>query len=158
MSVAPVPVCCALVSAGADVVTDYMQQDVFAALADDSVDAVFDNYAGNGSADKAMPKLRVGGTFLLLPHGNGAGTLSKHPKAGVRQINFGDVDQTQHATLDMIAAMCDAGQVRVDVGGVSGVQKVYDFESAAQAYTAVAGGEVLGKLAIVPVGTFAGTA
>jgi NADPH:quinone reductase-like Zn-dependent oxidoreductase len=72
---------------GADTVTDYLKEDIFSALADDSVDAVFDNYAGNGTADRAMPALRSGGTYLLLPHGNGQGALSKHPKPGVRQIN-----------------------------------------------------------------------
>ena len=35
-------------------------------------------------ADRAMPKLRAGGVYLLLPHGGSAGALSKHPKAGVR--------------------------------------------------------------------------
>ena len=90
-------------------VSDYKNVDVFAGLPDDSVDAVFDNYAGNGTADRAMPKLRAGGAYLLLPDGDSTAGLSKHPKAGVRQINFGDVDQTHHRTLDEIAAMFEAG-------------------------------------------------
>jgi hypothetical protein len=49
---------------------------------------VFDNYGAMGTADKAMRTMKVGGTYLLLP-GGGGGTLSKHPKPGVNQINFG---------------------------------------------------------------------
>ena len=135
---------------GADVVVDYEQQEIFDALADDTVDAVFDNYGGNGTADKAMPKLRVGGTYLLLPHGNGEGALSKHPKAGVTQINFGDVDQTEHATLDQLATLFDSGALRIKAGGVDGVQRVYSFDQAASAYQAVAAGQVHGKIAIAP--------
>ena len=71
-------------SLGADVVIDYKERDIFEVLEDDSVDAVYDNYGGNGTADRAMPKLRTGGVYLLLPHGDSAGALSKHPKAGVR--------------------------------------------------------------------------
>jgi NADPH:quinone reductase-like Zn-dependent oxidoreductase len=67
---------------GADVVVDYMLHDIFDGLAPDTVDAVFDNYGGNGTADRAMASLKAGGTYLLLPHGNGQGALSKHPKVG----------------------------------------------------------------------------
>ena len=41
---------------------------------------------GKGTADKAMPKMKPGGVFLLLPGGEG-GSLSKNPKPGVRQIS-----------------------------------------------------------------------
>eukprot|EP01047_Picozoa_sp_COSAG01_P049307 COSAG01_NODE_4879_length_4656_cov_5.636384_4_plen_142_part_00 len=133
-------------------VTDYKKVDIFAGLKDDSVDAVFDNYAGNGTADRAMPKLRAGGTYLLLPDGDSKAGLSKHPKPGVRQINFGDVDQTHHTTLDEIAAMFEAGSLRIDVAGsgISGVQARVRFAHAASAYTTVAGGDVLGKISVVP--------
>ena len=43
---------------------------------------------GKGTADKAMPKMKPGGVFLLLPGGEG-GSLSKNPKPGVRQMEFG---------------------------------------------------------------------
>eukprot|EP00937_MAST-01D_sp_MAST-1D-sp2_P006448 g6448.t1 len=135
---------------GADEVHDYEKVHVLDALADDSVDAVFDNYGGNGTADRAMPKLRAGGAFVLLPHGNGQGALSKHPKPGVRQVNFGDVDQTRHDTLDQLAALFDRGAVRIDAGAVPGVQQAFSFAQAASAYATVAAGRVLGKVAIVP--------
>ena len=117
---------------------------------DNSVDAVFDNYGGNGTADRAMRALRAGGTYLLLPHGNGQGALSKHPKPGVRQIDFGDVDNARHDTLDQLAAFFDKGALRIDAGGVPGVQRAFGFDDAAQAYATVAAGEVLGKCAMVP--------
>ena len=43
---------------------------------------------GKGTADKAMPKMKPGGVFLLLPGGEG-GSLSKNPKPGVRQTSSG---------------------------------------------------------------------
>ena len=58
------------------------------ALPDNSVDIVYDNYGAKGTADKAMPKIRSGGVYLVLPGGEG-GSISKHPKDGVKQIDFG---------------------------------------------------------------------
>ena len=49
---------------------------------------VYDNYGAKGTADKAMPKIKPGGVYLLLPGGED-GALSKRPKIGVKQINFG---------------------------------------------------------------------
>ena len=135
---------------GADTVVDYMARDVFDALDDDSVDAVFDNYGGKGTADKAMSKLRAGGIYLLLP-GGGGGTISPHPKPGVRQISFGDVDDHDHATMDRLAAMFDAGKIAINRGPVSGIQRAYTWRDGWKAYDDVAGGKVLGKIAIGPV-------
>jgi NADPH:quinone reductase-like Zn-dependent oxidoreductase/2',3'-cyclic-nucleotide 2'-phosphodiesterase (5'-nucleotidase family) len=137
-------------SLGADQVVDYKKEEIMSALEDDSVDAVFDNYAGAGTADKAMPKLRVGGAYLLLPHGNCLGNLSSHSKRGVRQISFGDVDQTAHRTLDLMAMWFDAGKLAINVASVPGIQQVFAFEQAAQAYAVVASGTVHGKIAIAP--------
>ena len=142
--------CTMLHAPSLDLVVDYETHTIFDLLEDNSIDAVFDNFGGNGTADAAMPKLRVGGTYLLLPHGNGQGALSKHPKVGVRQINFGDVDNTQHSTLDQMRDMFDSHKLRVNVSGVSGVQRAFDFDEAAEAYSTVAAGEVHGKLAIIP--------
>merc|ERR1711904_721070 len=73
---------------GADVVIDYHKQDLFDALPDNSVDIVYDNFGVPGTADKAMPKMRSNGTFLVLMGGNG-GKVSSHPKPGVHQVSFG---------------------------------------------------------------------
>lgn len=135
---------------GADIVVDYKKQELFDALEDNSVDAVFDNFAGDGTADRAMPKIRKGGVFLLLPHGNCKGSLSKHPKAGVRQINFGNVNQKSPATLDLMATWFDAGKLKIDRGSTPGVQHVYSFEDAREAFGVVASGHVHGKIAMTP--------
>ena len=89
---------------GADVVVDYKKQDIFAALPDDSVDVVYDNFGAKGNADKAMRTIRPGGVFLVLPGGNGGG-LSKHPKKGVRQVNFGMASASNHTYLDTLASL-----------------------------------------------------
>ena len=135
---------------GANVVVDYRLHGIFDQLEDDSVDAVFDNYAGAGTADLAMRKLRAGGTYLLLPHGGCLGNLSAHPKPGVKQIDFGDVDQKRVSTLDVLANWFDAGKLRIDVGRIPGVQQVFSFGEAARAFGVVASGMVNGKVAIVP--------
>merc|ERR1712135_277888 len=53
---------------GADVVVDYREQDIFDTL-------------GNGTADKALRTVRSGGTYILLPGGDG-GVLSNQTKSG----------------------------------------------------------------------------
>ena len=56
-----------------------------------------------GTADKAMHAIRAGGVYLVLPGGNG-GTVSKHPKAAVTQINYGLTDASKHEQLDLLKA------------------------------------------------------
>ena len=82
-------------SLGATQVVDYKKEDLFASLPDNSVDFVYDNYAAEGTADKAMRTLRAGGTYLMMPHGEcyakkiqGPPCLSGSPKKGVRQVNY----------------------------------------------------------------------
>eukprot|EP01062_Namystynia_karyoxenos_P070615 TRINITY_DN65974_c0_g1_i1.p2 TRINITY_DN65974_c0_g1~~TRINITY_DN65974_c0_g1_i1.p2 ORF type:complete len:336 (+),score=149.37 TRINITY_DN65974_c0_g1_i1:80-1087(+) len=126
---------------GADIVTDYKKEDIFDALADDSVDIVYDNYGAKGTADKAMAKIRSGGTYLLLP-GGGGGKISDHPKAGVKQINFGLTDSSDHAQLDELKALFDQGKLRAHV------QHRYSFDQVPAAFTFSASGQVVGKIAI----------
>jgi NADPH:quinone reductase-like Zn-dependent oxidoreductase len=80
---------------GATLVVDYKKQDIFDALADNSVDFVYDNYGAAGTADKAMRVIRPGGTYLLMPHGacfvdnsQKPPCVAANPKPGVRQLNF----------------------------------------------------------------------
>ena len=118
-------------SFGADVVTDYKKQDIFAALPDASVDIVYgestckpllhtrgifdsrcsefaDNFGAPGTADRAMRTMRHGGTILVLPGGE-SGKISKHPRADVRQITFSGTRSSAHDGLDTMAAFFDAG-------------------------------------------------
>ena len=51
----------------------------------------------------------------------------------------------------MLATMFDSGKIKVHGdSGLSGVMAYYDLNNAAAAYTQVAGGQVLGKVAMVP--------
>eukprot|EP00656_Telonema_subtile_P023251 TRINITY_DN2462_c0_g1_i3.p1 TRINITY_DN2462_c0_g1~~TRINITY_DN2462_c0_g1_i3.p1 ORF type:complete len:287 (-),score=56.44 TRINITY_DN2462_c0_g1_i3:500-1360(-) len=60
---------------GADLVVDYHQSTLWAALQDNSIDVVYDNYGAPRTADAAMASLKPGGSFVFLP-GKGA-SLSK---------------------------------------------------------------------------------
>jgi NADPH:quinone reductase-like Zn-dependent oxidoreductase len=126
---------------GADVVVDYKVEDIFAALPDDSVDVVYDNYGSKGEADKAMRTMKKGGVYLVLPGGNG-GTLSRHPKEGVRQINFGMAKATNHSLLDELAALFDAGQMQPHVF------QSFPLADAAKAFALSKTGTVVGKVAV----------
>lgn len=128
-------------SIGADVVVDYKVEEVFAALPDDSVDIVIDNYGAKGTADKAMRTIRAGGTYLILP-GGGGGAISKHPKAGVRQINYGLTDSTNHTGLDSLAAWFDAGKLTAHV------YAAFPLVDASKAFAMSKGGQVVGKVAV----------
>ena len=75
---------------GADNAVHYQEEDIFDALANDSVDIVCHNIGFPGTADKALRVLRLGGTYILLPGGH-CGSLSHQTKAGVEQINFGSM-------------------------------------------------------------------
>jgi NADPH:quinone reductase-like Zn-dependent oxidoreductase len=65
---------------GADTAWDYRTTDWWVALADNSVDVIYDTVGVSGDADRGMKKLRVGGKFVTI-----AGSTSLHPKPGVAQ-------------------------------------------------------------------------
>jgi len=127
---------------GADVVVDYKVQDVIDAQADGSVDVIVDNYGAKGSADKAMRALRTGGVYILLPGGEG-GSLSKHPRPDVTQINFGLTNSSDYTLLDQLATLFDSGALRTHLAAV------YPLERAAEAFAASKAGHVIGKVAVV---------
>eukprot|EP00947_MAST-08B_sp_MAST-8B-sp1_P002032 g2032.t1 len=124
---------------GADIVVDYKASDVFSALGNDTVDIVYDNYGAPGTADRAMPKLRAGGTFIFLPGKNGA--LSKHPKPGVRQINYGLMVPSKD-TLDELLALY------LNKSLVPHVEHAYPLSNVSGAFAESSSGHVVGKLAI----------
>lgn len=129
-------------SLGADVVVDYHVQDLFDYLPDDSVDIVFDNLGTPGTADRAMRTIKTGGTILVLPGGNG-GKISDHPKAGVTQIPFGSFKPSR-TEFDELAKIFDQGQARANIFASYGLHQV------SQAWTALRGHGVLGKIAVDP--------
>ena len=97
-------------SRGATNVVNYKSESLWDAVPDNSVDVVYDNYGAPGTADIAMPKIRTGGVFLFLP-GKG-GSLSKHPKKGVKQINFGLCDSSKHEDLDELRELVESSKLR----------------------------------------------
>jgi NADPH:quinone reductase-like Zn-dependent oxidoreductase len=129
-----------LKSIGADIVVDYHQQELFSTLANNSVDVVYDNYGAAGTADKAMPSLKAGGVFIFLP-GKGA-ALSKHPKEGVKQINYG-IMVPSASLLDELLQLYKTDKLKPHV------QRSYPLTNVSGAFTESAAGHVLGKLAIV---------
>jgi len=130
-------------SLGADVVIDYHKQELADALADDSVDIVFDNLGAEGTADKMMHAIRSGGTFLVLMGGSG-GTISKHPKAGVRQVPFG-LCTAAKKELDQLKELFDAGKLQPRT-----MQPTYNLAQVPDAFTRLRSHGVLGKIAVVP--------
>jgi len=129
---------------GADVVVDYkVQDDVFAKLADNSVDVVFDNYGEKGVSDKAQRVLKPGGIYIILP-GGGGGSISKKPKKGVKQINFGYTSSSSHEPLDELAAHFNQGRV------VAHIFQQVPLSNAAEAFVLSKSGDVCGKVAVVP--------
>jgi len=125
---------------GADVVVDYREQDIFDTLGNDTVDIVYDNLGFPGTADKALRTVRSGGTYILLPGGDG-GVLSNQTKSGVSQISFG---RTQPAAEDLVtlARLVDRWEVRPSV-----LQSFY-LDQVPQAFTRSLAGGVLGKIAV----------
>jgi len=128
-------------SLGADVVVDYHQAGVFDALPDDSVDIVIDNHGAKGTADKAMRTIKAGGVYILLPGGGGGG-LSKHPKQGVKQINFGYTDSSNHTNLDILAELFNSNQLRAHIF------RSFPLANASQAFAANKAGHVVGKVSV----------
>jgi len=126
-------------SIGADVVVDYKVSDIFAPLANNSVDVVYDNYGAKGTADRAMAKLKPGGTFIFLP-GKG-GELSKHPKPGVRQMNYG-LMVPKASVLDELLDLYRRGALKPHV------QATFPLTNVSGAFAQSAQGHVVGKLAI----------
>ena len=74
-----------------------------------------------GTADLAMPSLSSdGGVYLLLPGGED-GALSKHPKAGVKQMSFGEMIPSLNR-LNMVQKMFESGQLKAYV------DHIFDFD------------------------------
>jgi NADPH:quinone reductase-like Zn-dependent oxidoreductase len=148
---------------GATLVVDYKKQDIFDALADNSVDFVYDNYGAAGTADKAMRAIRSGGTYLLMPHGacfvdnsQKPPCVAANPKPGVRQLNFataGDFSKNSLIGLDEIKELFDTGKMH-PVKPSFPVGATFQLSEAASAfnYSAGSGGggvnDHIGKIAI----------
>merc|ERR1712070_1020873 len=119
---------------------DYHKTTIWKELEDDSVDFVYDNYGAPGTADLAMPSLKSGGVFEYLP-GKGGG-ISKKPKSGVSQINYGLCDSSKHEDLDALKAIADVGDLRAVV------KQSFPLEDILGALNASFSGHAVGKIGI----------
>lgn len=126
-------------SMGADIVTDFHMSDIWSTLANNSVDVVYDNYGAAGTADKAMASLKPTGTFIFLPGKGGA--VSRHPKAGVKQINYGLMVPSA-SLLDELHSLYQGGKLRAHV------ETSYPLTNVSGAFAQSAAGHVVGKVAI----------
>merc|ERR1711935_759174 len=126
---------------GADQVVDYHQQTLAEALPTDSVDIVIDNLGVPGTADKIMPAIRSGGTFLVLMGGN-RGTISKHPKNGVKQVQFG-LAQTRRTDLDELKGLFEQGKLEART-----MKPIYTLAEVPAGFNRLRSHGVLGKIVI----------
>jgi len=129
-----------LKSLGATDVFDYHKTSIWKELDDSSVDFVYDNYGAAGTADLAMPSLRSGGVFEFLPGKGGA--LSKKPKDGVTQINYGLADSSNHEDLDALKAIADVGHLKAVVAQSFALENIHG------ALDASFSGHAVGKIGI----------
>lgn len=130
---------------GADVIVDYHQQALVDALENNSVDVVFDNFGVPGTADKIMHAIRPGGTFLVLPGGNG-GVISDSPKEGVKQVGYCN-GGTMSEGLDYMKDMFEEGSLSARVFAH------YKITEVPSAFTRLRSHGVYGKIAVVPSDT-----
>ena len=79
------------------------------------------------------------GTFIFLPGKGGA--LSKHPKQGVRQINYG-LMVPRVSVLDELIDLYRRGELKAHV------QATYPLANVSSAFAESKRGHVVGKLAI----------
>merc|ERR1712070_587671 len=129
-----------LKSLGATDVVDYHKSTIWETLEDESVDIVYDNYGAPGTADAAMSSFKSDGVFVFLPGKDGA--VSKNPKEGVTQINYGLCDSSRHEDLDELAAFAEAGKLR----GV--VPESHKLEDILDALNSSFAGHAVGKIGI----------
>ena len=128
-------------SLGADVVVDYHERSIWEALPPNSVDVVFDNFGGIGTATAAMPAIRVGGVYGLVPTGMPGEGLSPVPKPGVSQVKL-QMFRPSTALLNELAEMLELGTLRVVEAAHFPLQRLGD------AFTAQYEGHIDGKLVI----------
>jgi len=139
---------------GADTIVDYHEQDLFDFLSEDSVDIVYDNYGTEGTGDRAMPAIRKGGAYLMLPHGGCFSNKSQaypctaaNPKDGVANINVITSDYFSDPakvlpSLDELKGFFEAGKIQTRV------MQEFKLEETRAAFVAVAEGHVHGKVAV----------
>ncbi|MGH9212535.1 MAG: NADP-dependent oxidoreductase [Acidimicrobiales bacterium] len=122
---------------GADEVVDYTAVDVGAAVRD--IDVVVDLPGGESSL-QAMPTLKPGGLLVPVTGGANAEIQTAAAERGVRLVLF--LVEPDHAGLEQLAALVDAGQLRVEV------DTVFPLADAAKAHELGERGRTRGKIVL----------
>jgi NADPH:quinone reductase-like Zn-dependent oxidoreductase len=124
---------------GADEVIDYTATDVAGATGD--LDVVVDLLGGQSSV-RAVPTLRPGGLLVPVTGGGDPGIHKAAAAHGVRVARF--LVEPDHAGLEGLAALVDAGQLRVEI------DTVLPLADASKAHELGEAGRTRGKIVLTP--------
>ena len=127
-----------LLTLGADEVIDYHSTAVEDATGD--LDLVVDLIGSETTLAQSLQVLKPGGLLVAVPSGTSPELLAQSEAAGVRVKPF-LVEPDGHA-LGEIAALVEAGEVRIEV------EQVFGLAEAAEAHRRLAGGRTQGKLVV----------
>ncbi|HET6295062.1 MAG TPA: NADP-dependent oxidoreductase [Kribbella sp.] len=127
-----------LLDLGADEVIDYHSTAVEDATGD--LDLVVDLIGSETTLAQSLKVLKPGGLLVAVPSGTSPELLTQAEAAGVRVKPF-LVEPDGHA-LGEIAALVEAGQVRIEV------EQVFGLADAAEAHRKLADGRTQGKLVL----------
>ena len=84
-------------------------------LENSSVNIVCDNYGAPGTADRYESN-EEWGVFIYLP-GKGGGK-AKHPRADVKEINYGLCDSSKYSDLDILGRFINNSTLKTKVNGM----------------------------------------
>jgi NADPH:quinone reductase-like Zn-dependent oxidoreductase len=126
-----------LAELGCDQAIDYASESIEERARD--VDVVLDLVGGDAGA-AALPALRDGGLFIAVPSGSGLESLRELAAGRVRVT--GILVEPDRAGLEALAALVDAGALRVHVSGT------FPLEEAARAHELGETGRTQGKLVL----------
>jgi NADPH:quinone reductase-like Zn-dependent oxidoreductase len=128
-----------LAELGVDKAIDYTTEDVAEQAGE--VDVVLDLVGGEAGLD-ALPALRDGGVFLLVPSFTAIGALRERTADRARVT--GILVEPDRAGLEALAALVEEGRLRPHV------ERTFPLEQAAEAHRLGEQGRTTGKLVLVP--------
>jgi NADPH:quinone reductase-like Zn-dependent oxidoreductase len=124
---------------GADEVIDYTTTEVAAATGD--LDLVVDLLGGESSV-AAMPALRPGGLLVPVTRGGDPAIQEAAAERDVRVVRF--LVEPDHAGLEELASLVDAGRLRVEI------DTVLPLAEAPKAHEIGEAGRTRGKIVLTP--------
>jgi NADPH:quinone reductase-like Zn-dependent oxidoreductase len=125
---------------GASTVIDYRATNWWDVIEDDSVDVIYDTVGQDGTGERAMQKLRVGGYYVTI-----TGQTASRVKPGVHQAMFinSDTNLDNLKQMDALSALVAAGKLRMPH-----IDGIFSLSEVAAAFKVSEGGQVKGKLSI----------